>query len=439
MSDQRFSLIHCQPLTNLLGSALVLLATSAMTLAQSETVIYHFKGGSDGSQPLATMVADSAGNLYGTTVQGGASTNCDAQPIHFGCGTVFKLTRPTAVGSPWIESVLYTFTRGSDGGYPAGGVIFDQAGNLYGTTAAGGSTGGGTVFQLSPPSQSGAWTETTLYNFAGPSNGAFGPPNYLAFDKWGSLYGYDAGEFGFGGVFQLTPPVPQGGTWSYSHVHSFNGTTDGWAPSGGLAVDSAGNLYGTTRNGGNQACNGGCGVVFKMKHPATADGAWTESVLYTFQGMPDGAFPRNGVRLDRSGNFYGTTSEGGQFGALYGGYGTVFELIRPTQAGDPWTEAELYAFQNTSDGGGPSAGVTRDNSGNLFGTASNEVFELSVPPNQNGAWTETTLVNFNPAGLGEVWAGLTYSRSHADLYGTTQGGGICNAHYCNGVVYAVHP
>ena len=430
-------------LTNFLSLAVLLLAIGGTALGQTESIVYHFKGGSDGSQPLATLTADAAGNLYGTTVQGGASTNCDAPHEHFGCGTVFELIRPTTPGKAWTETVIYTFTHGSDGAAPTSGVVFDQAGNLYGTTASGGSLVGGTLFQLSPPSQGGAWTETTLYNFAGLGNGAGQVPDYLAFDKSGNLYGYDAG-IGFGGVFQLTPPATPGGAWSYNHIYSFQssgGVASGGAlPLGGLVLDAAGNLYGTTVNGGNQACNGGCGVVFKLKHPATPGGAWTGSVLYSFQGIPDGSYPEGGLKLDKNGNFYGTTSEGGQFGADFGGYGTIFELVKPTLAGGSWTERVLYDFQNSSDGARPVAALTLDNSGNLFGTDSAVAFELSAPSAPSGAWAETTLHNFaGTVGLGEVWGGLTFSKAHVLLYGTTQGGGICNKHYCNGMVFAVHP
>jgi hypothetical protein len=150
------------------------------------------------------------------------------------------------------------------------------------------------LFQLSP-SQGGSWTESTLYSFAGLGNGAGQVPGYLAFDNSGNLYGYDAG-IGFGGVFQLTPPAALGGAWTYKSIFSFQSSggvaSNGAFPTGGPLLDAAGNLYGTTLNGGSQACNGGRGIVFKLKHPAAPGGAWNESVLYSFQGAPTAPIPK---------------------------------------------------------------------------------------------------------------------------------------------------
>jgi hypothetical protein len=146
------------------------------------------------------------------------------------------------------------------------------------------------------------------------------------------------------------------------------------------------------------------------------------------------------VKFDINGNLHGATSRGGQSGASFGGYGTVFELARSTQAGGSWTETALYNFQNTGDGAGPIAAPVRDKSGNLFGTAGGVVYELSPPATAGGAWTEATLHSFaGTVGLGLSYAGLTFSSGHVLLYGTTQGGGVCNTHYCDGLAFAVHP
>jgi hypothetical protein len=344
MRRTQFSVNGAGLLTTFLAVGVLMLAASAQVFGQIESAIYHFKGGNDGSWPLATMVADSAGNLYGTTFQGGGSANCGVvnKTVFFGCGTVFRLTQPAASGQPWSEAVLYSFTKGSDGALPAGGVVLDQAGNLYGTTSEGGTLFNGTVFQLTPPAtQGGAWTESTIYNFPVSING-YGTPSYLIFDKSGNLYGYNGGSFG--GVFQLAPPATQGGTWTYTQIYSFNGgTNDGSSPVGGLLLDAAENFYGTTNLGGNSACAGGCGVVFKLERPVTQGGSWTESVLYSFKGIPDGNYPFDGLMMGNNGNLYGTTSRGGQNGALYGGYGTVFELARPTQSGGPGRRSSFTA------------------------------------------------------------------------------------------------
>jgi len=421
-----------------MGIALMMLAASVAVFGQS--AIYHFKGGADGNWPMATMVADAAGNLYGTTYEGGGSTKCGgAKNYPFGCGIVFELTPPASRTGPWTETVLYRFTDGLDGALPSGGVTLDQAGNLYGTTSWGGTLGDGTIYQLVPPAtQGGSWTEYTIYNFSVSQNG-YDFPYYLAVDKSGNLYGY--GGATYGGVFQLAPPVAQGGGWTYNLLYSFQGgSTDGSFPLGGPVLDAEGNIYGATDDGGNPACGSGCGVIFKLEPPATQGGAWTEKVLYSFKGMPDGNYPLDSLMIGANGNLYGTTSRGGQYGATYGGYGTVFELAKPGQSGGAWTETVLYSFQDDGDGGGPTGGVVHDNAGNLYGRDSSTVFRISPPSAQGGIWTETTLYNLaNLQGLGEDDAGLTLRPKSGTLYGTTQGGGICTQRECLGTVFSVEP
>jgi uncharacterized repeat protein (TIGR03803 family) len=209
----------------------------------TETVLHNFAlQNGDGIFPFYGGVTfDSAGNIYGTA-SGGGDLNCEPG---YGCGMVFKLTRS---GSEWIESDVYNFENGSDGGYPAVGVIFDAAGNLYGGTSSGGSGDGGTVFELSPSGGGGYWNFTLLYSIVsqGGDPGVF---SNLTMDQAGNMYGTSraGGVYQEGSVFKLTPSA---GGWTYSTVHDFNCATDGCGPWGGVTVDSAGNLYGTTGGGG---------------------------------------------------------------------------------------------------------------------------------------------------------------------------------------------
>jgi uncharacterized repeat protein (TIGR03803 family) len=213
----------------------------------TEQPIYTFSG-LDGAQPFAGVIFDNAGNLYGTTAQGGA----------YGYGTVYELS---PAGNGWTEKVLYSFQNGSDGSYLIGGLIIDQAGNLYGATDNGGSGGGGTVFELTP--SGGGWTYNLLYSFTGGAS--CGPRASLIMDGAGNLYGttYCDGANNKGGVFELTPSAPN---WTYISMHDFTGGTDGSAPISNVTFDTTGNLYGTASRGGNQTnCgNAGCGVVWKI-------------------------------------------------------------------------------------------------------------------------------------------------------------------------------
>jgi uncharacterized repeat protein (TIGR03803 family) len=267
----------------------------------TETVLYRFNGGSDGNSPRgADLVFDRAGNLYGTTLFGGGGSCQD------GCGTVFKLARSD--GS-WTESIIHTFSQSGDGQEPWAGVIFDQAGSLYGTTTVGGAYGQGTVYQLIPSGS--GFTERVLYSFHGATDGGL-PYGGLILDSAGNLYGTTCcgGSGGGGTVFQLT----RSQNWAFSVLASFTG--DG--SNGSLVMDTAGNLYGTTYEGGGF----GFGSVFKL---TPSEGGWTYTALHNFcaNGWPcsDGAFPPSGLALDAEGNFYGTTSDGGAHGG-----GVVFEI-----------------------------------------------------------------------------------------------------------------
>jgi len=276
-----------------------------LTPSGRETVLYRFSGGADGRYPAAALVRDAQGNLYGTTKEGG-DLSCDL--TNDGCGTVFRVE----VTPNGTETVLYTFTGGADGGYPVAALVRDEQGNLYGTTEVGGLYGQGTVFMLTPTG-----TETVLYNFSGPDGAA--PMGGLIRDAQGNFYGTTevGGLYGQGTVFMLTP------TGTETVLYTFTGGADGGYPVAALVRDEQGNLYGTTDVGGNSPCfpTGGCGTVFKVSP------AGIETVLYAFTGGTDGQNPSGSLILDSQGNLYGTTNLGGDLSCNSYGCGTVFEVI----------------------------------------------------------------------------------------------------------------
>ncbi len=309
-----------------------------------ETILYSFKGGSDdGSGSHATPVFDSAGNLYGTTISGGLTSKaCRA-----GCGAIFKLS-PSADGGPWTETILHQFTGAADGGVAYAGLIFDGAGNLFGTNIVGGTNAFGTVFELSP-SSGGTWTETVLHNFSGMPDGST-PYTPLKFDSAGNLYGttYTGGAHNLGTVYRLSA-----GSWTEEVLYSFRGGRDGAMPFAGVTIDQIGNVFGTTQAGGTARV----GIAYELN---AADN-WKETIIHQFLGLSagDGANP-NGLVLDLSGNLYGTTVGGGKFNP-----GTIFRL---TPGASAWKETILYNFTGGNDGAYPSAAPTLDAAGNLFGT-----------------------------------------------------------------------
>jgi hypothetical protein len=348
--------------------------------AWTESVLYRFSGGSDGSIPQDRLVLDAAGALYGTASQGGSpNPHCtEITPLleRFGCGTVFKMTPPTTAGGAWSESVLYTFAGDSDGAAPNGSMLFDGSGALYGTTGGGGNPscnsgfGCGVVFKLMPPTTaSGAWTETVLHTFTGADGET--PNGGLIFDASGALYGTTQGSGAgcagaCGTVFKLTPPMNAGGAWGMTVLYTFTGGADGQTPNGGLIFDASGALYGTTQGSG-AGCAGTCGTVFKLTPPINAGGAWGIALLYTFTGGADGAIPSAGLILDGAGALYGSAYSGGNC-PVSGGCGTLFKLAPPTTAADSWTESTLHTFTDGSDGQGPLS-VVFDASGALYGVA----------------------------------------------------------------------
>jgi len=339
----------------------------------TEKVLYSFNL-TDGAFPVGGLVFDSAGNLYGTTYEGGAFYTCGENPV-YGCGTVFQLTR--SADDHWKEKVLHSFNaRGKDGYWPFSGLIFDASGNLYGTTAAGGaySCGGGgcgAVFQLRP-SADGKWKEKVLHSFNGKDGRE---PGGLIFDADGNLYGttylggpYNSrcGYYGCGTVFKLSPGMND--DWTEKVLHNFN-FKDGSLPDAGLIFDASGDLYGTTAAGGAYSSCGagsGCGTLFQLT-PA-ANGRWKERVLHNFGKGKDGTSPAASLIFDATGNLYGTTTGGGAYGSScsIAPCGTVFRL---TLGGNgKWGETVLHSFRGV-DGSDPNGALILDAAGNLYGTA----------------------------------------------------------------------
>jgi uncharacterized repeat protein (TIGR03803 family) len=400
----------------------VILALAPSAGAQTYKVLYTFTGGPDGAQPNEVLIFDGAGNLYSNTVYGGT----------YGAGTVFKLS-PNPDGS-WTESVLYSFTGGSDGRSPnLGGLVFDTAGNLYGTCHDGGKYGGGVLYKLAP-NPDGTWTQTVIHQFKGRNDGSspFGAP---VFDKAGNLYGTapGAGHFGYGTVFKLTPsPDDQ---WTYDVIHQF-ADKPAWGPWVGLFPDAAGNLYGTTRNDwqSGQGCSNPpleCGTVYKMT-PAP-DGKWTFKVIHRFSGGKHGADPgTEGLVSDSEGTLYGGTEKQGAYG-----HGLVFKLT-PTPDGK-WSYRILHQFHGQTDGGNPIGRLVRNEAGNVYGTTifggaygQGVVFKLT--PNPDGSWGFTVVYTFTGSEGAAPVGGLTLDDA-GNLYGAAQLGGAYGA----GVVYEITP
>jgi uncharacterized repeat protein (TIGR03803 family) len=406
---------------------------STLAMAATKYKVLHGFNGKDGKNPEAPVIFDSSGNLYGTTFQGGG---CGGSV----CGTVFELT-PNTDGT-WTETVLYHFTGGSDGAGPVAGLIFDTAGNLFGTTSAGGCNGNscGTVFELTP-NKDGTWAERVLHAFCSTANCSDGnsPRAGLVLDQAGNLYGMTpfGGSFGNGVVFKLTPHSD--GSWTETVLHNFTGGSDGAGPVAGLTLDGSGNLYGTTSGGGNLSfCNGGgCGVVFKLT--ANGDGSWKEKVIHKFTGIKDGIAPQSDLIFDAAGNIYGTTGLGGNSTCeSSSGCGLVFKLT-PNSDGS-WKEKVLHRFV-TKSGAYPQGALALDGAGNLYGTtqvaagAKGVVFKLT--PTTKGGWTDTVLLRFSSSTVGAYpYAGVILDTS-SNLYGTTVGCG--NPKVCQGLVFEITP
>jgi len=422
--------------------ALLLLA-AVPSPAQTEVVLYNFTGTPDGSNPYGGLTLHN-GNLFGTTSAGG----------QYGFGSVYELT-PNGSGG-WSQTVLYSFCplfpNCTDGQTPTySSLLFDNSGNLYGTTFQGGTTGDGVVFKLSL--SGGTWTESVLYSFLGKPDAA-NPVNGLIMDKAGNLYGtaYAGGAFDNGAVFELSPTVsgtwterviasinslygglvmnnsgyifgttstavfalvPSGSTWTRYTLFSFDpaqAATQGSSPNGTLAIDSANNLYGTTQAGGTN----NLGVVYKLR-PTSTPGKFSERILYNFGG--NGTQPFAGVVLDSAGNLFGTTTAGGKNNA-----GVIYQLS-PTSTG-AYQEKVIQAFKGTN-GAVPYAGVILDSQNYIYGTTfyggANGMGTVYVANAHAALTTATVTSSLNPSKVGD---GVTFTATVTSPVGPPPDGSI---------------
>jgi uncharacterized repeat protein (TIGR03803 family) len=398
----------------ILAVGLLLTATilaPALSQAQTYTLLYSFTGGSDGKWPYSNLIEDTSGNLYGTASAGGV--NC-FNPN--GCGTVFELA-PNGT-----FTLLHSFTDDSDGGGPLAGVIRDAAGNLYGTTNYGpGGSGVGTVFKLNSANK-----ETVLHAFTGAPDGA-SPSAPVVLDAAGNLYGTTqaGGAKNDGVVFEWNAA-----SGKETILHNFTSGVDGANPAAGLLLDQAGRaLYGETIQGGNSTCSGnfnsGCGTAFKLSATGMEN--------YDFPGAGlQGEEPQGGLIRDAQGNFYGTTYYGGA-----GGFGSVFKIDATGK------ETLLYSFTGQADGAWPSAGLVLDTAGNLYGTTYERgssscnsgggcgtLFEIT----SSGTFSVVHTFMGEPSDGNGPTATLLRDAA-GNLYGTTVGGGTANF----GVVFKLTP
>jgi uncharacterized repeat protein (TIGR03803 family) len=357
---------------------------------------------------------------------------------------------------PPLSSAAQTFTDLHDFvQYPYGAgpmaVASDAAGNFYGTTAGGGTYGGGVVFRLSPISK-GNWTQTVVHEFQGGATDGDFPMSGVISDAAGNLYGttFFGGPnvviyhyYESGAVYQLSPNA--NGTWTETLLHAFTGTPDGANPVAGLTFDATGNLYGTTQDGGAY----GLGTIFELS--PNGQGGWIETILYSFTGYADGAEPLSSLLLDQAGNLYGTALLGGDINCFISSYypkagcGAVFELTRKPDG--TWVENTLHSFIAT-DGAGPAGPLVWDSSGNLLGTTQygpdiicncGTVFRLS--PSSSGLWSLRIVYVF-AGGLdgANPDAGLLRGND-GSYYSTTQQGGETtpNCKYGCGTVFKLTP
>jgi uncharacterized repeat protein (TIGR03803 family) len=439
------------PAREFLIVALMVFSVRGVMVAQvpSFATVHSFTGNPDGADPHGALTIASDGILYGTTF-GGGSNLCSTYAGTFRCGTVFALA-PQAGGGR-TASVIYNFGGNPDGAWPDAGLTLGDNGTMYGTTQIGGA-GGGTVFQLAPPSTSGgSWTEEVLYAFPSErGSDSHGPEAPVLVFPDRTLYTTATDD----SVVMLLPPAAPGGNWAGTTIYSFNVNNGlGATPFAGL-VSESGALYGTTYYGSDPDCD--CGAVYALSPPSTA-GPWTATAIHSFTGYPaDGGGSLADLTTGDSGVLYGTTYFGGSGTACVLtnglGCGAVFQLTPPTTSGGPWTETVIYSFTGQNgDGAFPSSSLVLGEDGSLYGTTQyggssgscssygatgcGTVFQLVPPASPGGKWTEKVLHAFTGEGAdGAIpLAGLVLTSSGA-FYGTTSSGGSAGL----GTVYSIKP
>ena len=408
----------------------VLVLVTPLQAASTYKVLYTFGALPDGQVPSG-VVLDSAGNLYGTTVEGGTGPGCGANS---GCGTLYKLT-PNGDGS-WTESILFNFLGDSATGAFPGGLTFDSSGNLYGTTGTGGpcdDLGCGTVFKFTPNSD-GSWTHTTLFDFPGLADGTF--PTYgLTFDAAGNIYGStsEGGTQNCGTIYQLSPNPD--GSWSHTVLYNFtcNNSIDGSFPAGGLVLGPSGQLFGTSLRGGNATnCSEiSCGRVFVLAK--NASGTWVYHSLHSFTGGADGGSPETGLVL-HTGKLYGATRSGGDLTCVSGGCGVLFEL---SNSSGVWTEQVIRTFEAGADGAYPIATPIFDATGTLYSASQ----QISGGPGFGAVLRDQVVLHHFVGRLDGEYPDFLTVDSSGNVFGTTQEGGLVpcgvNPSFGCGVVFEI--
>lgn len=388
-----------------LAAVAVLSFSAAAWAAGPNKLLYSFAGGADGEYTDTELAIDSAGNLYGTSVQGGL----------YGSGTVFQVT-PAGV-----HTVLYNFTGGADGGEPYKGVTLDAHGNLYGTAVTGGSGscegGCGVLYKVT--NSGGTWTQSVVHAFTGKDGS--GPGSPVAFDSSGNLFGTTptGGAYGMGVVYAVSTDG------KFHVIHTFTGGVDGGGGGAGrLLIDAQGNIFGVCTVGGVN----GFGTVYEITR---TDGVLR--TLYAFKDSPDGALPYGSLTFDQLGNLYGTTYYAGA-----NDLGTVYVLLR---GNGTWTEHVLYSFKGGSDGASPISSLTAGAPGTFYGTTSDGgaascscgvLFKMSLTAT---GWVESVVYRYpGQPGPGFAYNGVIHDAA-GHFFGTTVHGGVSN----DGAIYEFTP
>ena len=404
----------------LLASAAQATPHAPAAAAPRETVLYSFSGSPDGQFPQARVMRDGAGNLFGTTVRGGSRCNC---------GTVYKLTPR---GSGFSESVIYSADK-TAGRLPIARLFQDKSGNLFGSLSQGGMHYGGAVFKI-VPMPSGGYSTSIIHAFSGTPGDGSQPEGALISDGtnlFGTTYEGGISFCHAGTAYELSP---SGNSYTERVINNFcGGNYDGSGPAGPLVIDNSNEvLYGTTQHGGQHHpdCTKGCGTVFKL---TPSRGGYVESIIHYFSGGTDGAYPVDGLLMDKSGALYGTTQGGGNPCAGNTGCGTVFKLT--PGSGGVYTESVIYRFASSYDGVQPAGSLVVDKSGVLYGTTTKSVslnscdcgtvFSLTTV---GSSYQETILYAFQ-GGVHDgsaPYAGLVLDQPDRVLYGTTTTGGVSN-------------
>ncbi len=439
--ERRVKRVDLWAIAGAFAIAILMIVAATQVEAQTFTVLHQFTGGADGSSPYGGLSLDRSGNILGTATYGANQSCADSYGV--GCGTLFKLTRS---GSGWLFSPLYAFQGGNDGANPAANLTIARDGTVYGTTNGGGggnctdstfSTHGcGTVFRMRPmpnrcTSVLCAWNETVLYRFTGGADGN-NLLGQLAVDAAGNVYGTTAegGAYGGGEAFQL---APAGSSWTKSAIHTFGSASDGLNPTGGLTLGPDGDLYGNTIYSADGLCSfTSCGTLYQL---TPSGSGWSENILYVFHCGSDGCGPQPALIFDPAGNYYGTSM---------GEPNAVFQMS-PSNGG--WNFSAVHDF----DFGGLQSlfgSLAMDAAGNLYGASyygnsSNCVYGcgtvFKLTPSQGG-WTYTLLYQFTGGADGGHPYGGVVVDADGNVYGTTTDGGANNCEYSGcGTLWKITP